>query len=103
MPGNTLPSVPLSVAVAVILAERCRRSSQMNWTIWTLAVGRDCVSLAIRGRAKPGLRPFVFGFLVCSFLCVCPGFYFRSPLFHRHAADRCDACGRALPEHRPDQ
>ena len=36
---------------------------------------------AVRGKAKPGLRSFVFGFLACSFLCVCPGFYFRSHYF----------------------
>ena len=53
----------------------------MNWTVWTLALV-GCVSLAIRGtRAKPGLRSFVFGFLPCSFLCVCPGFYFRTHYF----------------------
>jgi hypothetical protein len=52
----------------------------MNWTILTMAL-IGIASLVMRGRSKPGLRPFIFGWLVCTFLCVCPGFYFRSHYF----------------------
>ena len=71
--------LPLSVAFASFW-QNASGIFQLNWTVWMLALV-GCASLAIRGKAKPGLRPFVFGLLACSFLCVCPGFYFRSHYF----------------------
>jgi hypothetical protein len=71
--------VPLSSAFAYFLMN-FSGIFEMNWTVWTLAL-IGSLSLAIRGQTKPGLRPFVFGSLAGSFLCVCPGFYFRSHYF----------------------
>lgn len=50
-----------------------------NWPIWALALV-GAVSLA-RSRGVPGRRAFIFAFLGFSFLCVCPGFYFRVHYF----------------------
>ncbi len=80
--------IPLSLAAASF----CQNAGSiffLNWTIWLLALV-GCMSLALRWvlalagwceKGEPGLRSFVFGFLACSFLCVCPGFYFRSHYF----------------------
>ena len=51
-----------------------------DWIAWTLAMA-GCVVVAIRGWFKPSRSLFVLGFFVCSFLCVCPGFFFRSHYF----------------------
>jgi hypothetical protein len=72
--------IPLSLAVESFCQNAVGRVLQMNWTVWILALVGS-VSLAVGGREKPGLRPFVFGFLACSFLCVCPGFFFRPHYF----------------------
>ena len=77
--GQYVGEIPLSLA-AESFQQNAGGIFQLNWTIWTLALV-GCASLAIRGKATPGLRPFVFGFLACSFLCVCPGFYFRPHYF----------------------
>ena len=53
---------------------------QPNWPLGLLALA-GIAGVAILGRGKPGLRSFVFGFLVFSFFCVCPGFYFRQHYF----------------------
>jgi hypothetical protein len=80
--------MPLSVAF-LSFRQSFTTIFELNWTLWTLAL-IGCASLVIRwilalaGRfekTQPGLRSFVFGFLVFSFLCVCPGFYFREHYF----------------------
>jgi hypothetical protein len=48
-----------------------------NWPLLLLALA----GLAVLGRNKPGARSFAWGWLVFSFLCTCPGFYFRSHYF----------------------
>ena len=53
---------------------------QPNWPLGLLALA-GIAGVAILGRGKPGVRSFVFGFLVFSFFCVCPGFYFRQHYF----------------------
>ncbi len=72
-------NVPLSLAVASF-----RLNGTMvfmtGWSLWLLALA-GVAGVAILGRAKPGLRSFMFGFLVFSFFCVCPGFYFRQHYF----------------------
>ena len=55
-----------------------------SWPIWLLALA-GIPAVAIWGRAKPAARTFLFGYLVASAACVCPGFFFRLPLLH-HAA-----------------
>ncbi len=51
-----------------------------NWTLWaTAAVG--VIAVAVGSGQKPALRGFVLGWLTFSFLCVCPGFYFRNHYF----------------------
>jgi hypothetical protein len=47
---------------------------------WTLALV-GAVILVVRGWFRPGRSAFVLGFFICSFLCVCPGFFFRSHYF----------------------
>lgn len=51
-----------------------------NWPMALLALV-GIAGVAILGRGKPGLRSFVFAWLVFSFFCVCPGFYFREHYF----------------------
>jgi hypothetical protein len=53
---------------------------QTDWIAWLLALA-GCVSVIVRGRATPGRSLFVLGFLFFSFLCICPGYYFRSHYF----------------------
>ena len=50
-----------------------------NWPVWLLALV-GAIALACT-TGVPGRRTFVFGFLAFSFLCVCPGFYFRQHYF----------------------
>jgi 4-amino-4-deoxy-L-arabinose transferase-like glycosyltransferase len=50
-----------------------------NWPLWTMAM-IGAIALAV-SRDVPSRRMFVFGFFVFSFLCVCPGFYFRDHYF----------------------
>ncbi len=50
-----------------------------NWPIWALGLA-GAIGLVCSG-GVPGRRAFVFTFLVFSFLCVCPGFYFRQHYF----------------------
>ena len=71
--------MPLSVA-GLMFWQNANGIVLLNWTVLLLALA-GCISLAIRGKEKPGLRPFVFAFLAFSFLCVCPGFYFRNHYF----------------------
>jgi hypothetical protein len=51
-----------------------------NWPMALLALS-GIAGVAVLGRGKPGLRSFVFAWLVFSFFCVCPGFYFRQHYF----------------------
>ena len=51
-----------------------------NWPLLLLAL-MGIVGVCVLGRGKPGLRSFAFGFLLFSFFCVCPGFYFREHYF----------------------
>ena len=51
-----------------------------DWIGWTLAMA-GCAVVAIRGWFRPGRSLFVLGFFLCSFLCVCPGFFFRAHYF----------------------
>ena len=51
-----------------------------EWIGWTLALA-GCVAVAVRGWARPGRSLLTLGFFLCSFLCVCPGFYFRAHYF----------------------
>jgi 4-amino-4-deoxy-L-arabinose transferase-like glycosyltransferase len=51
-----------------------------NWPLWLLAIG-GAITLAATDRTFR-YRAFVLGFLLASFLCVCPGFHFRSHYFH---------------------
>jgi len=51
-----------------------------TWPLWLLALA-GIAGVVLFGRDKPGLRSFAFGWLVFSFFCVCPGFYFRPHYF----------------------
>ena len=70
---------PLSVA-GTFLWQHASNIVEPNWPLGLLALA-GIAGVAILGRGKPGLRSFVFGFLVFSFFCVCPGFYFREHYF----------------------
>ena len=59
--GQYVGEIPLSLA-AESFQQNAGGIFQLNWTIWTLALV-GCASLAIRGKATPGLRPFVLVFL----------------------------------------
>jgi len=72
-------NVPLSWA-GKILWQHGGNIVAPNWPLALLALA-GIVGVAILGRGKPGLRSFLFGFLVFSFFCVCPGFYFREHYF----------------------
>ncbi len=48
---------------------------ERDWIAWTLAL-TGCLVVAIRAWFRPGRSLFVLGFFFCSFLCVCPGFFF---------------------------
>jgi len=72
--------IPLAYAWQSFRQGEGSRVIVADWTAWTLALV-GCVGLAIRCRARPGRALFLFCFLLCSFLCVCPGFYFRSHYF----------------------
>ena len=72
-------NIPLSLGDA-LLWENGSDILQLNWPLGLLALA-GIAGVAIRGRGKPGMRSFVFGFLVFSFFCVCPGFYFRTHYF----------------------
>jgi hypothetical protein len=48
--------------------------------VWLLMLA-GIAAVAFRGRWRPGRSLFVLGFLVFSFLCICPGFFFRSHYF----------------------
>lgn len=50
-----------------------------HWILWTLAA-LGGFRLARVGGVR-WRRTFVFGFAACSFLCVCPGFFFRQHYF----------------------
>ncbi len=76
--------VPLSLAGAY-LWQSGSRIVEANWPLLLLALG-GIAGTALDpdrcgGRGKPGLRSFMFGFLVFSFLCTCPGYYFREHYF----------------------
>lgn len=51
-----------------------------NWTLWLLALV-GCLWLVFRRVETRERVWFVLGFLLFSFLCVCPGFYFRDHYF----------------------
>ncbi len=53
----------------------------MTDRIGWLAALTGCVAVVARGWTRPGRSAFVLGFLFCSFLCICPGFFFRSHYF----------------------
>jgi hypothetical protein len=72
-------NIPLSLAKDVFL-QNVSGIIAPNWPLGLLAL-IGIVGVAILGRAKAGLRTFLFGFLAFSFLCVCPGFYFRQHYF----------------------
>ncbi|MGO9110267.1 MAG: ArnT family glycosyltransferase [Thermoguttaceae bacterium] len=72
-------NIPLSLAGAVFW-QNSSGIVQPNWPLGLLALA-GIAGVAILGRGKPGLRSFVFGFVVFSFFCVCPGFYFRQHYF----------------------
>ena len=72
--------IPLAYAWQSFRQGEGSRVIVADWTAWTLALV-GCVGVAIRYRARPGRALFLFCFLLCSFLCVCPGFYFRSHYF----------------------
>jgi hypothetical protein len=70
--------IPLNVA-AEIFWQSAQGVVGANWPLWALAT-LGALSLA-RSRDVPQRRTFVFAFLAFSFLCVCPGFYFRQHYF----------------------
>jgi hypothetical protein len=51
-----------------------------EWIAWELALA-GCAAVAIRSWWKPGRSLFILGFFFFSFLCVCPGFFFRAHYF----------------------
>jgi len=73
-------NVPLSLAWTSLLQNGWGVVVPPNWPLG-LAALLGIPGVAVLGRGKPGTRIFVFGFLIFSFLCVCPGFYFRSHYF----------------------
>ncbi len=72
-------NVPVSLAFAS-LRQSAGGMIAANWPLALLAV-TGVAGVAILGRGKPAMRTFAFGFLVFSFFCTCPGFYFRQHYF----------------------
>ncbi len=72
--------IPLAYAWQSFWEGEGGRVVARDWIAWTLALA-GCVAVAIRGWTRPGRSLFVLGFFFCSFLCVCPGFYFRAHYF----------------------
>jgi hypothetical protein len=70
--------VPLGLAASVFWAS-LHVVAANSWPIWMMAL-LGAVSLAC-SKGVPRRRTFVFLFLVFSFLCVCPGFWFRNHYF----------------------
>jgi hypothetical protein len=71
--------VPISVAIAM-LNQTVLGILAPNWPLGLLALV-GIAGVAILGRGRPGLRSFLFAFLLFSFFCTCPGFYFRQHYF----------------------
>ncbi len=53
---------------------------QSDIIAWLLALAGVAVMI-VRAWKRPGRSLFVVGFFACSFLCVCPGFFFRVHYF----------------------
>ena len=77
--SNYVQGVPLSQAGANFWIS-ANGIVQANWPLGLLALV-GLAAVAIRGRGRPGARSLVLGYLVFSFLCACPGFYFRRHYF----------------------
>ncbi len=74
-------NVPLSLASAS-LYQNGGYIVEPNWPLMLMALaGIVGVVLLRPDPDRPGVRAFAFGFLAFSFLCVCPGFYFRTHYF----------------------
>jgi hypothetical protein len=71
--------IPFSLAIAS-LSQNAPGFLVPNWPLSLLALV-GIAGVAILGSGKPGLRAFIFGFLLFSFICTCPGFYFRQHYF----------------------
>ena len=54
--------------------------ASMNWPQLLLGLV-GVAGVIVLGRRTPGVRVFMFSFAAFSFLCVCPGFYFREHYF----------------------
>jgi 4-amino-4-deoxy-L-arabinose transferase-like glycosyltransferase len=70
--------IPLSLGCRVFL-NSMQGIISTTWPIWLLAlVGAGNLAFM---KGVPERRAFVFAFVAASFLCVCPGFYFRGHYF----------------------
>lgn len=69
--------IPLSAA-PLIFAKNTLRVITPSWPLWALAI---IGAFAFIGRDKGKQGWFLLLLLVASFLCVCPGFYFRPHYF----------------------
>jgi hypothetical protein len=72
-------NVPLRLA-GISLSQNAGGILPPNWPLGLLAL-IGFAGVAVLGRGKPGARSYLFGFLLFSFFCVCPGFYFRPHYF----------------------
>ena len=72
--------VPLANAWQQFWYGEGRNAVASDGLVWLLAVAGLLV-VAARGWSRPGRALFVGGYFIFSFLCVCPGFFFRSHYF----------------------
>jgi hypothetical protein len=72
--------MPLIPAIVQLFWPNVQRVVAPSWPLWLLALG-GLIAVAVWGDRKAGRRCFVCSYLLFSFLCVCPGLYFREHYF----------------------
>ena len=77
--SNYVQNIPLSVA-PMIFWPNLTNVIGANWPLWSLSLV-GLAGVIFTRRRQPGVRALCLGLLAFSFLCVCPGFYFRQHYF----------------------